>query len=124
MWKAEIEYLYPTVAERYHDLVHLAEQIALNAVILRSQQFLRLDPLYNFHANSGGAMRLDDGRVVANLTVPIRDIGVIHLANWGFLRAHYLQQKLLYQGGAYLTQAEIAVLHKQITDAAAKQAKA
>ena len=58
LWKAEVEYLYPTLAERYHDLVHLAEQIALNAVILRSQQFLRLDPLYNFHANSGGAMRL------------------------------------------------------------------
>lgn len=123
-WKAEVEYLYPTLAAKNRDLVHLAEQIALNAVILRSNKLLRLDPLYNFHVNSGGALRLPDGRVVANMLVPIRDIGVIHLANWGFLRGQYLQHKLLYRGGDYLTQAELAALWRQVTEDNAKRQQA
>jgi len=123
LWKAEVEYLYPTVMQRNPDLVHLAEQIALNIVILRSGHLMRLDPLYNFHANSGGAIRLDDGRVVTNLMVPIRDVGVIHLANWRFMRGQYLQQKLLYRTGDYLTQDELATLMQQVmadADAAPK----
>jgi len=114
LWKAEVEYLYPAVMQRNPDLVHLAEQIALNVVILRSSKLLRLDPLYNFHANSGGAMRLNDGRVVTNLMVPIRDIGVIHLANWRFMRSQYLQLNLMYRSGEYLTQPELATLAQQI----------
>jgi len=123
LWKAEVEYLYPMVMKRNPDLVHLAEQIALNIVILRSGKLLRLDPLYNFHVNSGGAMRLEDGRVVTNLMVPIRDIGVIHLANWRLMKGQYLQLKLLYRAGDYLTQDELRALAQQIMAEGEKQAK-
>ena len=124
LWKAEVEYLYPMAAERNPLLVHLAEQIALNVVILRTGKMLRLDPLYNFHANSGGAMRLDDGRVVTNMLVPVRDIGVIHLANWKYMRGQYLQHRLMYRSGDYLTQDELRTLADSIVaenDAANKR---
>lgn len=118
-WGAEIEFHYPAVAARNRNLVHLAEQIALNVVIMRTGKLVRLDPIYNFHANAGGAMRLDDGRVVTNNMLPVRDIGVLHLANWKFLRAQYIKLGLLYQRGNYLTQGELAVLYDQIKAAAA-----
>jgi hypothetical protein len=120
-WGEEIEYHYPAVAKRNTNLVHLAEQIALNVVIMRTNKMTRLDPLYNFHVNAGGALRLEDGRVVTNLMIPIREIGVIHLANWKFLRQQYLQLGLLYQRGEYLTQPELRMLYDQIKAAAPAQ---
>lgn len=114
LWGQEIEFHYPAVAARNTNLIHLAEQIALNVVLMRTNKMTRLDPLYNFHVNAGGALRLDDGRVVTNLMIPIREIGVIHLANWKFLRQQYLQLGLLYQRGEYLTQPELRVLYDQI----------
>jgi len=109
-WRREIEHTYPTLAIRYPDLVHLAEQIALNIAIFKSGLVVRLDPLYNFHCNTGGAIRLPDGRVVTNMMLPPREIGVLHLANWKFLSQQYIELKLLYRGGEYLTPAEWAKL--------------
>lgn len=110
LWKQEEKFLYPIVAAREPRLVHLAEQTALNVVIHRSTLVTRLDPLYNFHCNSGGAMRLPGGRVVASIMVPPQDIGVVHLASWSNLRDHYLEWKLLYQGGEYLWPDEWAAI--------------
>ena len=112
LWRQEVLALYPIIAVRNANLLHLAEQIALNIVIFRTNLKVNIDPLYNFHCNSGGAMRTATGRVMTNLLLPPREIGVIHLANWSLLREHYLEQKLLYQGGGYLSPAEYAALAK------------
>jgi hypothetical protein len=39
-----------------------------------------------------------DGRVVTNVMLPVREIGVVHLANWSHLRSQYIQNELLYRG--------------------------
>ena len=88
--------------------MHLAEQIALNAIMIRTQLFVGLDPLYNFHCNSGGARRASNGRVMTTALLPSRELGVVHLANWSIVREHYLENKLLYRGGDYLTPEERA----------------
>ena len=81
-WGEQVARVYPLIAARQPHIVHMAELISMNIVIHRTEQFVRLDPLYNFHCNGAGAMRLPDGRVVTNMLLPFRDIGVIHLANW------------------------------------------
>ncbi len=57
-WGEEVARVYPIIAARNPKVVHMAELIAMNIVLFRTQQFVRLDPLYNFHCNPGGAMRL------------------------------------------------------------------
>jgi hypothetical protein len=106
LWAREIEYLYPVVANRAPHLLHLAEQIALNVVAFNTQNYIRLDPLYNFHCNNGGALRRDDGKVVSNLLLPTREIAIVHLAAWSHLRRYYIDNRLLYRSGEYLTEAE------------------
>ena len=113
LWRQEIEFIYPAIATRTgrnKSLMHLAEQIALNVVIFRSGLFRRLDPLYNFHCNSGGAARAPNGRVVTVTMLPSREIGVIHLANWSAMYKNYFSRNLLYRSGDYLSPAERAAL--------------
>jgi hypothetical protein len=106
LWAREIETLFPIVAKRDRNFLHLAEQVALTAVTYRSQNYVMLDPLYNFHCNSGGAVRSEGGTVMANLLTPQREIGIVHLAAWSSLRQHYIQNELFYRSGEYLTPAE------------------
>ena len=108
LWRQEIEFIYPLMATRNTDLMHLAEQIALNVVVLRSGLLVRLDPIYNFHCNSAGLLRTANGRVVTNMMLPSREIAVIHLANWSLMRPQYLEHQLLYRSGDYLTPGERA----------------
>ena len=69
-------------------------QIALNIVIVRNPlMIVRLDPLYNFRCDVPGALRVASGRVVTNLMLPPREIGVIHLANWSAMRKDYLESE-------------------------------
>jgi hypothetical protein len=110
LWKKEVQYIYPATAERDAALLHLAEQTALNVVILRTNLILRLDPLYNFHCDADGALRLADARVVTNMLLPVQEIGVIHLSNWSLLRGQYVQLQLLYRAGDYLWHDERARL--------------
>jgi hypothetical protein len=113
LWREEIKFIYPAMATRTaknKSLMHLAEQIALNVVVFRSGLFRRLDPLYNFHCNAGGAARAPNGRVVTMMMLPSREIGVIHLANWSAMYKHYLSQNLLYRSGDYLSPAERTAL--------------
>lgn len=109
-WGEEVARVYPLIAVRNRSILHMAELISMNIVLYRTQQFVRLDPLYNFHCNGAGAMRLPDGRVVTNMMLPLRDIGVVHLANWSLLRERYIERQLLYRGGDYLTPAEKAAI--------------
>ncbi len=109
-WGEEVTRVYPLIAARNRHIVHMAELISMNIVLFRTMQFVRLDPLYNFHCNGAGAMRLPDGRVVTNMLLPLRDIGVIHLANWSLLRERYVETQLLYRNGDYLTDAEKAMI--------------
>ena len=108
LWGQEIERVYPLVAQRNPQILHMAELISMNIVLSITPQYIRLDPLYNFHCNGGGAIRLADGRVVTNMMLPVRDIGVIHLANWSLLKERYVSLGLLYRSGEYLTDAEKA----------------
>jgi hypothetical protein len=109
-WGEEVTRVYPLIAARNPSIVHMAELISMNIVLFRTEQFVRLDPLYNFHCNGAGAMRMTDGRVVTNMLLPLRDIGVIHLANWSLLRERYIERRLLYRNGDYLTAAEKAAI--------------
>jgi hypothetical protein len=108
LWAREIEYLFPLVAQRNPTLLHLAEQVALNVVAHRTGNYIRLDPLYNFDCNFGGASRLPGGKVVTNMMLPAREIGVVHLGNWSTVETArlYVEQNLLYRSGEYLTDAE------------------
>jgi hypothetical protein len=109
LWRQEVEFLYPAMSVRNETLMHLVDQIALNIVIVRNPMMIvRLDPLYNFHCNVTGALRVASGRVVTNLMLPPREIGVIHLADWATMRQTYLEQNLLYRSGDYLSPAERA----------------
>jgi hypothetical protein len=109
LWRQEVEFLYPAMSVRNETLMHLVAQIALNIVIVRNPlMIVRLDPLYNFRCDIHGALRVASGRVVTNLMLPPREIGVIHLANWAAMRQTYLEQNLLYRSGDYLSPAERA----------------
>ncbi len=121
LWKKEIISIYPLVAQRFKAMLHLAEQTALNFIIHRDNTlFGRLDPLYNFHCNAGGAMRLDTGEVAAFVIIPVRRIGVVHLANWSHYAKHYLEENLLFRSGDYLTREErLAIMRKHELSSAA-----
>jgi len=107
LWKKEIISIYPLVAERHKSLLHLAEQTALNFIIHRDNSlFARIDPLFNYHCNSGGAIRLPAGDVVAFTVIPVRRIGIIHLANWSYYAKKYMEENLLFRSGNYLTREE------------------
>jgi hypothetical protein len=109
LWRQEVEFLYPAMAGRNEALMHLADQIALNIVIVGNPlMIVRLDPLYNFYCNMPGALRVASGRVVTNLMLPPREIGVVHLANWSAMRQIYLEQDLLFRSGEYLSPAELS----------------
>jgi len=109
LWRQEVEFLYPAMAGRNEALMHLVDQIALNIVIVRNPlMIVRLDPLYNFRCDVAGALRVASGRVVTNLMLPPREIGVVHLANWSAMRQTYLDQNLLYRSGEYLSPAELS----------------
>jgi hypothetical protein len=109
LWRQEAEFLYPAMSVRNDRLMHRVDQIALNIVIVRNPTMIvRLDPLYNFHCNVAGALRVAGGRVVTNLMLPPREIGVIHLTDWSAMRQAYLEQNLLYRSGDYLPPAERA----------------
>lgn len=114
LWRTEIEQVYPRIAARNSRMVHLAEQIALNAVVFRSGLIVRLDPLFNFHCNTGGAMRAPNGRVMTYAMVPLREIGVVHLAAWSLLRQQYFAHKLLYRSGDYLSPAELSAINAPV----------
>jgi hypothetical protein len=99
------------MAARNESLMHLAAQIALNVVIVRNPLLIvRLDPLYNFDCSVTGAVRMPNGRVVTNLMLPPREIGVIRLADWVTMRRTYLETNLLYRSGDYLSPAERALI--------------
>lgn len=109
LWRREIAALYPKVAAHAPALLHMTEQIALNGVVRRHDLALPFDPLFNFHCNSGGMARDPrSGRVVTTFSVPSRDIGVLHLANWSFLKDQYIEAGLLYRKGDYITPEEWA----------------
>jgi hypothetical protein len=38
--------------------------------------------------------------------LPLREIGIVHLGGWSAVRRFYIERKLLYRSGDYLTDAE------------------
>jgi hypothetical protein len=106
LWARQIEHVFPIVAQRDPKLLHMAEQSALNVVVYRFGNYIRLDPIFNFYCNGGGALRLQSGKVVASAMLPLREIGIVHLGGWSAVRRFYIERKLLYRSGEYLTDAE------------------
>ena len=97
-WESEIARMAPLVAQINPSVLHLAEQTALNGVVRMHGCVTVLDPIYNFHCNGGGVRRdAVTGKVVTSLVHPNREIGVVHLADWGARKADYAAAGIAFQ---------------------------
>lgn len=112
LWGQEVIGVYSRLASAGpSEYLHLAEQIALNAVVRRTNLFRSFDPIYNFHCNSGGLARPDpNGKVRCIMMLPCRDAEVIHLANWPTMKKNYVELGMLYKKGGYLSDSELAAM--------------
>ena len=114
-WKRQIEHVYPIAVSRNINVIHLAEQTALNIILLMNPHIIiKLDPLLNFHCNGGGCFRDFDGKVKTSLMIPHREISAVHLANWSLLKDHYISSNLLYQAGNYLSHKEWTSIRSEV----------
>jgi hypothetical protein len=97
MWAEEITRVYVLGNAVNQNNMHLHEQTALNSVVRQHGLATIADPLFNFHCNSGGAMRCGKtDKVVAALVSPRREISVVHLANWRILEDKYRSNRLTF----------------------------
>ena len=108
-WATEIERLWKRKAEIAPEVLHVAEQTALTYLLYSSGRLTALDSVHNFHANLGELRRNSDG-VVTTIAPNHRRIGAIHLSDivTRDLAQKYLAKELLYEGGSYLTDADVA----------------
>lgn len=98
LWADEIETVQPRVAAINPKMLHLAEQTALNIVVRTHSLVTVVDPICNFHCNSGGAMRDSvSGKVITSLVSPRREISVVHLAAWSHCKDIYEENGLRYR---------------------------
>jgi hypothetical protein len=96
-WAAEIARIVPLVAAVNPPVLHLAEQTALNGVVRIAGLVTILDPIYNFHCNSGGVRRCEvTGKVMTSLIHPNVEIGVVHLADWNRRQDDYTASGLRF----------------------------
>lgn len=99
LWADECETVLPRVAAINPKMLHLAEQTALNIVVRMHNLVTVLDPICNFHCNSGGAMRDPvTGKVITGLVSPRREISIVHLAAWSKCKDQYEEYGLRYGG--------------------------
>ena len=106
MWADEIRRLYGRDYGADTSLVrHMAEQMALNYLALRTGSAVQVDPLFNFMCMWSLPYR-DDAGVVRVRLPPYASIGIVHLSQWTARRNLYFDQGLLYQRGNYLSDQE------------------
>jgi hypothetical protein len=97
LWAEELTRVYVLGNIVNQANMHLHEQTALNSVVRQHGLATIVDPLFNFHCNSGGAMRCaKTDKVVAVLVSPRREISVVHLANWSILEENYRTGRLTF----------------------------
>lgn len=95
-------------------LRHLAEQTALNLVLHEHGGYLPLGSWFNYNLHLGAAaVRPGDNRVVRGLP-PFEAVGVIHLSDFRLRAAQYREQRLLFRGGDYLDEADLAALDRLV----------
>ena len=105
-WRREIELLYARNYGQAEDrILHMSEQIALNVLAHRTSSAIPVDPLYNYMCMWGMPFRDPSGVVRVSLP-PGSVIGAVHLSQWNLRKQLYLDRRLLYQGGDYLTAEE------------------
>lgn len=98
LWADEIEKVQPRVALINPKMLHLAEQTALNIVVRMHNLVTVLDPICNFHCNSGGAMRdPTTDKVITGLVSPRREISIVHLAAWSHCKDMYAEAGLRFR---------------------------
>ena len=106
MWADEILRLYGRDYGANTSLVrHMAEQMALNHLALRTGSAVQVDPLSNFMCMWALPYR-DDAGVVRVRLPPHAAIGIVHLSQWAARRTLYFDEGLLYRRGLYLDDQE------------------
>jgi hypothetical protein len=106
-WAAEIRRHWSR-SDVSPNVLHVAEQTALNYLLYSSGRYVLLDALHNYHANLGLLSRGDDG-LVRTMDAAHRVVGVVHLSDIvsRSLAEVYVADDLLYQGATALTEAEV-----------------
>jgi len=106
-WASELDNIFQRTFES-HDAVHLAEQTALNYLLYANKCFVPIEATHNYNCHVGRLVRRNNEVVVSDL--PWRKIGVVHLTYSSRMMGEYIDQRLLYQAGDYLTANELSQL--------------
>ena len=110
MWEDEVQTLYKRdYGDQTPLMQHMAEQLALNHLALRTGNAVSVDPLFNFLCTWTLPYR-DDAGVVRVPLPPHAAVGIVHLSFWRERRNYYLRDGLLFDQGRYLSDAERAAL--------------
>lgn len=108
-WGDEIARLYAVDRCGDASVLHFAEQLAFNYVIHRDQAFIPLDPLYNYACGGSAVFLNPQGKVLVGFP-PFSPAKCVHLLDFPRYGRMYLEKKLLYRKGEYLSEAELAAL--------------
>lgn len=110
LWAQEVKTLYGRdYGEDGGQMRHMAEQMALNYLAVRTASAVPVDPLFNFMCMWSLPYR-DEAGVVRVPFPPNAAIGIVHLSMWRARRNFYFERGLLFQQGRYLSHAERAQL--------------
>jgi hypothetical protein len=105
LWKQAIERFFSGRHQRDDD-IHGLEQMAFNYVLYKHDAAWLLDATYNYHCHECLPF-FDEALGKVRVAVPPnRVIGAVHLSAAGYYMRAYLQRKLLFDQGRYLTPEE------------------
>jgi len=88
---------------------HFIDQTSLNVLLADSEEFIRVDPLYNYICLLGSPFVDNTGRVRTGRD-PFTTIAGVHLAGGFYWHRRYLMRGLFYERGEYLTDEDISTL--------------
>ena len=107
-WGTFVEGIYlDESAQHPQTAIHFAEQVAFNRSIRELETIEPLDPLYNYLCLWTPPFR-DASGIVRLSASPYLPVGALHLAGgWRFFGRKYLQARLLFDEGRYLSANEL-----------------
>jgi len=113
LWSAWARELESVFARRYSSRgsFHLAEQTALNYLLYTHENYIPLDAVHNYNCHIGCAKRDPSGLVATSLP-PSKLIGIVHLTYSSKMIDQYIDNKLLFDQGRYLTPKETKALRQ------------
>ncbi len=106
LWAKEFETIFNKDFTDKMWALHLSEQCALNKVIYETGEFVPLTANYNYNCHIGTLKRDDTSSKVIIDYPPFPDVGAVHLTYSSKFMLYYINNNLLYQSGAYLTEVE------------------